>query len=632
MRQSQRTESFKTNLKDAELKERVQTFLSEHGRLHAAELYLLIMLLLLGTLACFLLPVGGGYDEEEHLIRVWEMSDYTFLPNEKLGNKLPFPAVFRDMSYRREFIVRAVPADFQEKYGGLSLDSMDYIYDVDTRSVYSPPLLLPQSLVMRFLGRSQQLPALTLYYACRLAGLLTYILLCLLAVRLIPYGKWLLAILATSPVAILQSATVTPDTISNGIAFLFIGGCLALAQRRELGRRELTALIMLIFVLLWGKINIVPLAVLPFLIIRPSRYQVKYGYWILLAFALLFFAVEVAGWNLIAYGRYHDALTGADPAGQVKFILAHPIKFTGILIDNIWSNRISYLRAWIAIYGLDYWPVPLWTFYLYGAALLAALLLQEPENKPERQVRIGLTLTFAAAYVWTILSLYLTYTPLGSEIIRGVQGRYFAGVMPLLFLALACLPSLKGIRIPSYLPLLFGGLSLVLYIGGMYLSYHVTCGSQYYMGGLCYQPNYKNWAPNDQFSAPISSDLSLKQEVISECSGMTEFRVWVDASTAETKGITQFSLVDASSGDEVAGANVPNEELPEKSWYTLNFLPITDSKDRLYLFSIRSESDHGPQIAYSLQPEYPEGVLFENEDDISRDMIFQMGCTAGFEK
>ncbi len=615
-----------------ELKEQVKKFLSEHGRLQEAELYLLIVLLVFGTLACFLLPIGGGYDEEEHLIRVWEMSDYTFLPNEKLGNQLPFPAIFREMSYRREYIVRAVPADFWEKYGNLTLDSRDYIYDVDTRSVYSPPLLLPQALTMRFLGRSQQLPALTVYYACRLAGLFSYILLCLLGVRLIPYGKWVLAILATSPVAILQSATVTPDTISNGIAFLFIAGCLAVAKHKELGWRELTSLTVLMFVLLWGKINIVPLALLPFLIIAPSHYKVKYGYWILLAAAILFFLAEVAGWNLIAYGRYHDALSGADPAGQVKFILANPIQFVGILINNIWSNRVAYLRAWVAIYGLDYWPVPVWTFYLYGAGLIGALLIRDDENKPQRGVRSGLVITFVAAYLWTILSLYLSYTPVGSDIVRGVQGRYFAGVMPLLFLALVCLPLLKQIRIPGYLPLVLGGLSLFLYVGGMYLSYHMNCGSQYYVSGLCYQPNYKNWAPNDLYSAPVSKDMSLKQEVLAECNGMTEFRVWMDASASEPKGMTEFSLVDAKTGDEVVSTSIANSDLPDKAWYILRFPSILNSNGRLYLFNIHSESEDAPRIAYSLQPEYIEGKLYENEDDIGRDIIFQIGCMAGWNK
>jgi len=237
------------------LKEKFKEFISKNKYLHGAEIYLIIVLLIFGTLAFFFLPVGGGYDEEEHLIRVWEMSDFTFIPNDKLGNQLPYPKVFREMTYRRDYLVRAVPADFLEKYGSLSLDSMDYIYDVDTRSVYSPPLLLPQSLVMRFLGRSQQLPALTVYYACRIAGLLSYILLCFLAIRLIPFGKWILAIIATSPVAILQTGTITPDTISNGIAFLFIAGCLAVAKQKEIHRNEIIALLVLVSILFFGKIR-----------------------------------------------------------------------------------------------------------------------------------------------------------------------------------------------------------------------------------------------------------------------------------------------------------------------------------------------------------------------------------------
>ncbi|MBI5962436.1 MAG: DUF2142 domain-containing protein [Chloroflexi bacterium] len=610
------------------MKDKTKSFLYEPGRLYGPEIYLIIVLLVFGTLACFLLPVNGGYDEEEHLIRVWEMSDYTFLPNEKLGNKLPFPRIFREISYRRDFIVRAVPANFWEKYGDLSLDSMDYIYDVNTRSVYSPPLLLPQALVMRFLGRNLQTPALTVFYACRLAGLLSYILLSFLAVRLIPYGKWTLAILAASPVAILQAATVTPDTISNGIAFLFIGGSLSVATRMDLHWKELTALMVLVLVLFWGKINIVPLALLPFLFILPSQFKVKHGYMILLAATVGLFTIEVAGWNLFAYSRYHDALSGADPAGQIKFILAGPLQFIGILFENIRQSYADYLRAWMAIYGLDYWPVPIWTYYLYGAGLLTTLSMQKIESTTDRRLRIGLFVTFLATYLWTIVSLYISYTPVGSEVVRGVQGRYFAGVMPLLFLALACLPSLSRIRIPAQLPLTLGAGSLLVYITGMYLSYHVICGSQYYTGGLCYQPNYKNWAPNELYSAPISKDLSLHQGVVAECDGMAEFRVWMDVSASDLKGITNFSLVDAKTNREVASSSVSNADLPEKSWYTLTFPPNWDSSGRLYVFNINTANGQGPRIAYSLQQEYIEGDLYENSDTINRDMIFQMGCAS----
>ena len=101
--------------------------------LHGGEIYLLVILFVFGICVCFTLPISGGYDEEQHLMRVWEMSSFTFLPNEKLGNEMPFPRIFWEMSYRREFIVRAVPGDFWETFGKLSLDAHDYMYGIKTR-------------------------------------------------------------------------------------------------------------------------------------------------------------------------------------------------------------------------------------------------------------------------------------------------------------------------------------------------------------------------------------------------------------------------------------------------------------------------------------------------------------------
>ena len=157
-------EAFAKILKSVKLKKRASDIFFDNGHLRGAEIYLCIVLLVFGVSACFLLPISGGYDEEHHLMRVWEMSAFTFLPNDKLGNDMPFPKIYWDLSYRRQLMVRPVESDFWKKYGSLSLDAKDYVYSIKTRSVYPPPLLLPQALVMRYLGRSFQLPALVVFY------------------------------------------------------------------------------------------------------------------------------------------------------------------------------------------------------------------------------------------------------------------------------------------------------------------------------------------------------------------------------------------------------------------------------------------------------------------------------------
>ena len=93
--------------------------------IHKVEIYLIVALLLFGIAACFLLPISGGYDEETHLMRVWEMSTYTFVPNQRLGVDLNFPAVYWNLSYRRQMLIRTVEPGFWEKYGSLGIDAED---------------------------------------------------------------------------------------------------------------------------------------------------------------------------------------------------------------------------------------------------------------------------------------------------------------------------------------------------------------------------------------------------------------------------------------------------------------------------------------------------------------------------
>ncbi|HUG35230.1 MAG TPA: DUF2142 domain-containing protein [Anaerolineales bacterium] len=615
------------------MKDKLQRIFLQDGSWRGAEIYLLLVLLVFGVGTCFLLPISGGYDEETHLVRIWEMSAFSFIPNDDAGGEMPFPAVYWELSYRRQFIVRPVEPGFWQKYGSLSIDAHDYIYgNVETRSVYSPPLLLPQAMVMRLLGRRQQLPALTVYYAIRLTGLIAYAFLALLAVRWIPAGKWVLAVLAASPVAILQASSISADAISNGIALLFLAGSLAIAARKEIRWRELLLLLFLFSLLFFGKINLISLAPLPFLIIPPAKFTMRRGYLILLGSVLLLFLIEVAGWALIAYSRLTTPPEGTDPLGQVRFMLTQPFEFLPILFRDALGKSVSYMVDWIAMYPFNYWPVPAWIHPLYMLALLSALFVGV--NDTDRRTRYALVIVFVISYLATITLMYITFNPVRNPFIGAVQGRYFVTALPPLFLALAGLPTLNRARLPIIFPAALGVSSLILYAAGMYLSYHVLCGSQYYQRGLCYQPNYKNWAPDELYSPPVSNQLTLTQEIVPECNGATELRVWLDASEADPKGTTEFILEEVHLERDLTRVAIPNSAMPERSWYSLKFAPDWESNGKFYLLTIRGseQGEIGPKIAYSLRQEYPLGKLFENDVVQGRDLIFQVGCLAGLDK
>lgn len=595
-------------------------------------------------LACTLAtPLSAGYDEETHFIRAWEMAHLYFVPNEQLGAKLPFPAIYWDLSYRRQPIVEAVEPGLWSKYGALPLDARDYVYaNVVTRSVYSPVLLLPQAAALRFLGLKLQLPALAVYYSCRIAGLLSYLVLCWLAVRLIPYGKWLLAILAVSPMAVFQASTISADTLSNGIAFFFLAGSLALARTRELGWKHWWMQLALLALLLAGKVNLIFLGLLPFLLVSPSRFRPRYGYLLLAAATLALFLVEVVGWNVLAYSMFTRALEGADPAQQLRFILANPALFVQIIARDIWMNTPAYMRGWVGVYGYNYWPVPGLAYLLYPLAAILSLRNTEPAQTPARRTRWILASLFVLGFLLTIVSLYVAFTPARSLLVAGVQGRYFTVIMPLLFLA-ALGPHLGPIwrrphgasRLPlaqdSAVPAVLALAALLLYTLGLILSYHVPCGSQYYRWSLCYQPQYKNWAPESVSSPPVSLATTLTQEIVPACNGMSELRLWVNSNGTDPNASTTLLLRAPTQEKDLVRKTYRNQVLPEAGWLTVDFPPEWNSGQQLYLLELTGSSPDGIRVAYSEKPEYLDGKLFSNDVPQSQDILFQVGCIQGLQ-
>lgn len=627
---------------------------SVHRSLSAPEKFVISVLVAFGVIACLATPLSAGYDEETHFIRAWEMAHLYFVPNEQLGAKLPFPALYWDLSYRRQPIVEAVEPDFWSKYAALRMDARDYVYaNVETRSVYSPVLLLPQALALRYLGLSLQLPALAVYYGCRLAGLLSYLLLCWLAVRWIPYGKWPLAILIVSPMAVFQASTISADTISNGIGFFFVGASLAIAGAREIGWKQWLLLLALFALLFVGKVNLIFLVLLPFLLIPPSRFRMRYGYMFLAVAALALLLIEVLGWNVVAYSRFTRALEGANPREQLLFILANPLLFLKIIARDIWTNTPAYMQGWVGVYGYNYWPVPALTYVLYPLAVVVSLLNRDGEPVSNRRTRIVLASLSMVGFLLTIVSLYVAFTPARSLLVAGVQGRYFTVVMPLLFLALLApwgmmregelagrpsetaslrrgqSPTREFPRVLGNAAPILASCALLLYTIGLILSYHVPCGSEYYRWSLCYQPQYKNWAPESVSSPPISSSLTLTQEIVPACSGMTELSVWVNSNGVDPAGTTTLTLRAPTQERDLIRDTFGNADIVERGWLTVAFPPEWNSQDQLYLLKLSGSSSDGIQVGYSEKPEYLRGKLLENDTALGQDILFQYGCIAG---
>jgi uncharacterized membrane protein len=601
------------------------------------EVFVLVVLLIFGSFLVFKLPMGAGFDEETHLLRVWEMSAFEWVPNARLSADMHFPSFYWENSYRRQAILEPINPNFWNINAHIPIDGMGFEQGtLTTRSVYSPLLLLPQSLIMFFLGRVLNLPALTVFIAIRMVALVCYTILVWLAVRFAPFGKWLWAILVVAPMAIFQASTISTDTISNGIGFLFVSCCLYISTLPQIKWKEWLVLVLLFSLLFFAKINMAVLALLPFFILPPSRFKMRKGLFILGIVAILLASLEFGGWNLIAYSRFYTAIPGTDPIGQVQYLITHPLSAVWLVLSDLGLHLLFYLKGWITDYGYGYWGGPPWFIYpIYLLALLGSFFIADVA-KPDNRTRLGLLIVFGLSFLATLMSLYVLYTPVGSSEIMGVHGRYFTVIIPLLLLGLYGLPR-KSIQFDSRLTKVTVGITLtvlVLSSAGMYMAYHVRCGTAYFQSGLCYQPVYKNWSPNTNYFEPISSTSSLTQWIMPKCNGMNSVRIWIDSTGSDPNGKTQFILNDEENDIAALDLFESNSDLPIQGWLTLTFPEDWKSGGKWYTLSVQnpqSDTGRGIRVASSIRAEYIDAPLIQGMVTLEKDMIFQYGCIAGWQ-
>ncbi len=604
-------------------------------RLSNVELFLIATLLILGSIVILMTPLGAGYDEDQHLNRVWQMANLRMVPKEMSWRQSEFPQLYIELSYRKQPLVESVGFDYWAKYGDLKLNDHGFYYgSLDTRSRYNPLLFLPQALVLRYSAWRFEFPALTVYYATRFAGLITYIFLAWLAVRVVPFGKWTLMSLAIAPMAIYQASTISADTITNGIGFLFIGGTLAIANKFEIRFKEWGILILLIAALFLSKPNIYPLVLLPFLIIAPSRFVNRFSYPLLILCSIIVFGINVIGWNAISPNPGFTLSGNINAVEQVKYIFFNPLAFPRVLLNDLLLRGATYLKQWIGVYGYDYGSVPSIIYFFFVGGVFLTLFIKDDQT-PDRKTRLGLLLVFLLCYIATSLSLYVTFTSVGERFVYGVQGRYFIPVLPLLFLALCNMPFLSRLQSSILTTTSLSLTAAILFIGGLILTYHVTCGPSYYTTGLCYQPFYKNLSPLTISSPPVSDGTVLIQEIVPVCNGMTEIQVRVNSPGNAPNGMMEFVLRNKRDNSVLIQQTVNNRDLPENTWYGIGFSPDWKSAGQSYALSLRginSTAADAPLLAYSIRPEYPLGTLLENGKPMEDDVIFRYGCLVGLQK
>jgi uncharacterized membrane protein len=318
----------------------------------------------------------------------------------------------------------------------------------------------------------------TLFLA-RVFSLVAYVLLGWLALRLLRTSKlkWLFMLVLLLPTALFEASVISADGMVIGLSILLTALFIRLVSpvAGQNNRKLFYSLLIVAILLPLVKINYVFLSSL--LLFVPNTIFTKRRFTLLLKFiAITFAAVAVLFWNTVTDAG-GDAPVTLRPDGlavsaphQLSFILNHPLSFPGDLIRTFFEFGDSYIRSAISLVGWNYIEGPLLIVILLCAGMAFAGFYAKKESNAIMRAAIPLLALSILGVLSIFGALYLEFTPVGSNYVDGVQGRYLLPFfVPVIITLVAFLPIEVKIK-DKAVPYIFASLALIsiLFSVGMF--------------------------------------------------------------------------------------------------------------------------------------------------------------------
>ncbi len=308
----------------------------------------------------------------------------------------------------------------------------------ESSAVYSPIPYLPQVLGLS-IGKLFDLSPLALLYLARFSSLVVAVSLICLAIRTVPILKWSYFLIAVSPMAMFQMASVSADGFTIGIALLvsaLLARCAFSAATVTSGRllvltaaatlltlsKQYLLIPLLYFMIPWEKVG------------SPRRYV---AYFLVLIGGC---ALGLGAWLALVRSVYVPVgwVPGVDPAAQARAILSSPLAFLQLAWTDYLGSMPGYVDQMTGRYlGWVDTELPLALIRSHQGLLVLTAVLDARAGIRVTWTQRGVALAVLCANMLLVSTLlYLSNNPVGAGTLVGIQGRYFIPLLPLFLLVL----------------------------------------------------------------------------------------------------------------------------------------------------------------------------------------------------
>jgi len=301
---------------------------------------------------------------------------------------------------------------------------------------YGKIAYFPSSLAL-MLGELLHLPYHVIFVLGRCINLAAYSLIVYFALRKLKTGKMIMAVVALFPTAIFLASNYNYDSWVTAFTMLGLAYFFAEIQEPEKKLTTKNAVIMLgaFLIGLGPKPIYFPLMFLLFLI--PMKKFASSGQYKKFILATAFSIFFVVGSFLLPFllggsgGDDHRGGAGVNSAQQVHFIFSQPFAYAKTL-SNFMVGYVNPLNAggFVSFFAYLGMTKGFWLWLL----LLALVVFLDRNQYDEKMSGWKMKLWMIGVYLATVslicTALYVSFTPVASNTIAGVQPRY---LIPLVF-------------------------------------------------------------------------------------------------------------------------------------------------------------------------------------------------------
>ena len=410
-----------------------------------------LLSLTFGSIIIFANPPLRGPDEIAHFLRIYSYSRGELLPVTEINARkgiVVSPGLYNQLYFfKTAGEVFARSREEGMRYGQIMAE---YSKLADTQgdeteqaSMFAPfagtegynPVAYIPYIVAAEIGRLLRLDLPGMLLLMRFFGLLAFTAAAAYAIAVTPVLKWAFMLIAMLPVSLYNRTVLSADGAALSFTLAITALCFSAARKPASGKVWERSLWMtlctlskqpqIVFVLLelmvcrlkefprrWGSLAIV---VLPGIILSPL--------WVVAVSA------DIAVWRLLE--ERNDSSEQFDPLWKLLYMWEHPYHFPLAAWTAVsgWAGRL-----WQELIGIVGWQDILlqpWT-YLVLTVLLLLVPLQKLQLDGAVRARVTVItgLVVLGYVVLVYLIFFLIYTPIDTDHVRGVQGRYFVVALP----------------------------------------------------------------------------------------------------------------------------------------------------------------------------------------------------------